>query len=152
MSLHSIDGEMVSGRYRFAREGTGLIQVFGPDGELLSGKFSQVSRAGFVESYKKIFGSGSITVYGPDVSAYGGGFGAAFVGSYTPRETAHGESFNKASGKSSIAVRGPFFYRKASLRGDRGTIMECYFIGSSYTGHGFGRCKSDKGKEYSVEF
>ena len=68
------------------------------------------------------------------------------------RGRAFGETFDSARSGSEIEVRGPLFYWTASLRGDQGTTMGCFLIGSSYTGHGFGKCKSNAGNEYSVEF
>ena len=32
------------------------------------------------------------------------------------------------------------------------SVLGCYLIGSSYTGNGFGRCKSQSGKEYELIF
>lgn len=152
LSMYSMDGEKLSGRYRFARENTGLIQVTGSDGEVLNGKFVNVGRATFVESYQRTFGVGSIAVDGPDISPYGNAFGGIFGRSYALTDAARGQTFNSAAGSSETVVRGPLFYWTVSLRGDRGTTMGCYFIGSSYTGRGFGRCKSNTGKEYSIEF
>ena len=152
ISMYSMDGEVLNGNYRFAREGTGLIKVIGSDGEVLTGNFARVGSTTFVESFKKTFGSGSIIVYGPDASAYENAFGGAFASSYAPSGSAYGDTFKSASGNSGTVVAGPRFYWTASLRGNRGTTMGCYFIESSYTGHGFGRCKSNTGKEYSVEF
>jgi len=152
LSLRSPDGETLSGKYRFARENSGLIQVIGADGEILAGKFVTVGRATFVESYTNTFGSGSIMVDGPDVSGYGNPFGGMFGGSHALADSAYGEALDSASGNSETGVRGPLFYWTASLQGDRGATMACYFIGSSYTGHGFGRCKNHTGKEYTVEF
>src|ERR1043166_2709446 len=71
LDLHSQDGEKLQGHYRFARENTGLMQVLGSSGEVLSGKFVIVPRATFIESYTGTFGGGSLIVEGPDVSAYG---------------------------------------------------------------------------------
>jgi hypothetical protein len=148
LSMHSMDGEKLNGRYRFAHEDTGLIQVIGSDGEILAGPFVRVGRTSFIESYRKTFGGGSIAVDGPDISAHGNVFSGILAGSSTLADFAYGETFNK----SRIFVKGPLFYWTASLRGDRGTTMGCYFVGSSYTGSGFGRCKSHAGKEYSAEF
>lgn len=151
LSMHSKDGQKLSGRYRFAAEDTGLIQVTGPSGELLNGRFVRVGRTTFVASYEKTFGRGSIAVYEPelsDVNPFSGVFGSS---SALP-DSAYGESFNNTRGKSEMMVRGPLFYWTASLLGDQGTTMGCYLIGSSYTGHGFGKCKTDAGHEYSVEF
>ena len=151
LRMHSKDGEKLTGRYRFAAEDSGLIQVFGPGEELLNGRFIRVARATFVEGYEKAFGRGSVAVYEPDLSdgiPFAGMFGSA---SAFP-DSAYGESFDKAREKSEMTVRGPLFYWSASLTGNRGTKMGCYLIGSSYTGHGFGKCKTDAGQEYTVEF
>jgi hypothetical protein len=148
LRMHSMDGEKLSGRYRFAHDDTGLIQVMASNGEILAGSFVRVGRASFVESYRKAFGGESIIVDGPDLSAYGNVFSGVLVGSSTLADVAYGESFDK----SKILIKGPLFYWTALLRGDRGSSMGCYFIGSSYTGRGFGRCKNHTGKEYSAEF
>lgn len=149
LSLHSRDGESWRGKYRFAREDTGLIQVSAPDGEVLRGKFGRVSRAAFVASYAQTFGSGAIAVETPDIPADGSGFAGLFARSNVLVESARGEDF-KAGAR--VTVTGALFYWTASLRGDRGLTMDCYFIGSSYTGHGFGKCKAHTGEEYTAEF
>lgn len=150
LRLRSRDGEELTGRYRFSRGDSGLIQITGADGELLAGKFVRVGRSVFVASYEKTFGVGAITVNGPDLSPYV--FGGLFGTSHAVTEVAYGETFTTFPDKSETAVRGPLFYWTASLGGDKGTILACYFIGSSYSGRGFGRCKSQTGKEYSAEF
>jgi hypothetical protein len=152
LRIHSRDGQELKGKYRFAREDTGLIQIRSATGEVLNGKFVRVARAAFVAGYEQTFGRGSIATYGPDLAAYGNPFAGMFGTSSALSETAFGETFDSAGSGSQIAVRGPLFYWTASLRGDRGTTMGCFLIGSSYTGHGFGKCKSDAGNEYSFEF
>jgi hypothetical protein len=152
LNIRSDDGEKLTGHYRFARENSGLIRMVGAGGEVLAGNFVTVGRATFVEDYTTTFGGGSIMVDGPDVSAYGNAFGGVFSSSHSLAVSAYGENFNSASGTAESGVRGPLFYWTASLQGDKGTSMGCYFIGSSYTGHGFGRCKTHTGKEYSAEF
>jgi len=151
LSMRSSDGETWSGEYRFARENTGLIRVRAKDGEILLGKFITVGRATFVESYRNTFGSESIVAEGPDTSGYGNPFVGAFRGSALT-DLAYAEASDSGSNNSGTAIKGPLFYWTASLQGDKGATMECYFIGSSYTGHGFGKCKSDMGKEYTVQF
>ncbi len=151
-TMHSKDGGELNGKYRFGREGGGLIQVSGPSGEMLNGRFVRVARAAFVAAYEQTFGRGSIATYGPDLSGYGNPFAGVFGSSSALPETAFGETFNSARSGAEVEVHGPLFYWTASLRGDRGTTMGCFLIGSSYTGHGFGKCKSDGGNEYSVEF
>ena len=147
-----MDGEKLSGKYRFARDDTGLIQVRGSDGEILDGKFTRVGRTDFIDSYETTFGRGTIIEESPDISSYGNPFAGIFGSSSVLTDTAYGETFNRAADRSGIAVRGPLFYWTGSLRSNQGTTLACYFVGSSYTGHGFGRCKSHMGKEYSVEF
>lgn len=152
MNLYSRDGERLKGRYRYSQGDAALIQIVGSDGEILNGRFVRVKRSIFVESFKKTFGSDSIEVHGPDLSAYAHGFGASFARSYVITDSAQGEHFSTAAGNSLIRVNGPLFYWTGSLQGGRGTKMECYLIGSSHTRNGFGRCKNHTGKEYSVEF
>ena len=127
------------------------MRLLGPDGEVLSGEFVAVGRRDFVARYENSFGLGSIALETPDVSAYGNAFGSRFASSHALIESAHGEVF-RDSGPSPIAVSGPLFYWTAGLKGDRGTTLRCYFIGSRYTGGGFGRCKGDTGEEYTAEF
>ena len=151
LSMHSKDGEKLSGRYRFAAEDSGLIQIVGPGGELLNGRFVRIARTTFVDGYEKFFGRGSIAVYEPDLSN-GNPFSGMFGSSSALPDSAYGESFDKTREKSESMVRGPLFYWSASLTGNRGTTMGCYLIGSSYTGHGFGKCRTDAGHEYTVDF
>ena len=152
LTIHSRSGEKIHGEYRFARENTGVIQVNFPGDEFVSGRFTTVSRRSFVDSYVNQFGTGSIAVDGPDVSAYGNAFSAAFGSSHRLGPSAYGEKFDPAQGGSASAVKGPLFFWTAPLQGTRGTSLACFFIGSAYTGHGFGRCKSHTGEEYTADF
>ena len=139
LTMHARDGERLDGKWRFAREGSGLIEVEGSAGELLVGTFSPVPRHIFFADYQKTFGGGTIDADGPDVSAFGNAFAA------------YGEDYNSAAGKS-VMVTGPLFFWTANLQGDKRTTMHCFLIGSSYTGRGLGRCKGASGKEYTVQF
>jgi len=152
LSMRSTDGETWSGEYRFARENTGLIRVRTKDGEMLLGKFITVGRASFIESYREIFGSGTIVAEGPDASGYGNPFAGTHGGYVALNDFAYAESSDNASGRPGTVIKGPLFYWTASLQGDRGTTMACCFVGSSHTGHGFGRCKGHTGTEYTVQF
>ena len=152
LTMHSRDGETLVGRWRFAREGTGLIQVVAADGEVLVGAFQPVPRRLFFENYQSTFGSGSIDADTPDLFAYGNVFGGLLGSSSTLVDVAYGENYNRSAGESFQAVRGPLLYWTANLQGDRRTIMRCFLIGSSSTGRGLGRCKGRTGKEYTVEF
>jgi hypothetical protein len=152
LTMHSLDGEKLDGRWRFAREGAGLIQVMGSDGEVLVGAFKPVPRRMFFEGYQKTFGGGSIDADGPDLSEFGNVFGGLLGNSSSLADVAYGENYNQDSGKPLHVVKGPLFYWTASLQGDRRTTMQCFLIGSSSTGHGLGRCKGRTGKEFTVEF
>jgi hypothetical protein len=152
VTLYSVDGESWQGKWRHARDETGLMQISGSGGEILLGTFKPVSRQAFFERYEKTFGTGAIAADGPDVSAFGNAFAGMLGGSNSLVDVAYGENFNPASGKSTQMVSGPLFYWTANLQGDRKTTMDCFLIGSAYTGHGLGRCKGTTGKDYTVEF
>jgi hypothetical protein len=150
VSVVSGDGEKWLGRWRYGRGDAGLMQLIGADGELLMGTFSPVPRQVFVESYERVFGKDTIALDGPDLSQYGNAF-AGFLGSSSPfTETAFAEPL--APGKTGSAVSGPLVFWTANLQGDRRTTMQCFLIGSSYTGKGIGRCRGPTGKDYLVEF
>jgi len=151
LTMHALDGEKLDGKWRFAREGSGLIQVVGSTGELLVGTFNPVPRRIFFDGYQKTFGGGTIDADGPDVSAFGNAFAGVLGNSNALMDTAYGENYNSAVGKP-VVVTGPLFYWTANLRGDKRTTMQCFLIGSSYTGRGLGRCKGASGKEYTVQF
>lgn len=152
LSLYSQKGERFEGRWRFAREGSGLIQVFGPDGEVLVGTFRPVGQREFFANYQKTFGAGSIDLDGPELSAYGHGLLALSGSRNALVDAAHGKSYNRATGQSLQVVQGPLFYWTAYLQGDKRTVMRCFLIGSSHSGHGLGRCKGAASREYTVEF
>ena len=152
LTLHSRDGEKLNGRWRFGREGSGLIQVFAGDGEVLIGALDAVARRSFFERYQETFGRGSIAADGPDLSAYGNGLWSPLGSSNALLDMVYGESFNPAAEQSRSVVSGPLFYWTANLQGDKRTHMQCFLIGSSHSARGLGRCKSVAGKEYTVEF
>jgi len=152
LTLHSLDGERLDGRWRFAREGRGLIQVSGGDGEVLVGALHPVSRKTFFDRYQKTFGGGTIDADGPALSQVGDAFVGFLGNSRALVDVAYGENYNQASGKTLNVVKGPLFFWTGTLEGDRRTTMQCFLIGSSTTGHGLGRCKGRTGKEFTVEF
>jgi hypothetical protein len=152
MSMISVDGEKFSGRYRLGREGTGLMQIYGPDNEVLIGRFIRVDRTVFAQGYEKAFGQRTIETDGPDLSRHVNAFGGLLGNSSTFHETAYSESNLSVPGQTARSVSGPLFYWTASLQGDRRLVLGCFLIGSAYTGHGFGRCKSQTGKEFHVDF
>ena len=152
LTMHSRDGERLAGRWRFAREGNALIQIFGADGEVLVGVLRPVARRSFFDGYQRTFGPGSIEAGGPDLSSYGNAL-LAIPGSANPlAEMVYGESFDRQSGETARSVTGPLIYWTANLQGDKRTFMQCFLIGSSHSTRGVGRCKGRAGKEYTVSF
>ena len=151
LTVSAADGERLIGRYRFGRDGSGLVQLVGPDGEVLMGKLFRVQRATFIEAYQKTFGRGSIALDGPEVSFAGNGFSGIFGNSSALKDAAYRESFTAGAAAAGRLVSGALDYWTASLQGDTGTAMGCFFIRSTYTAQGLGRCKSDAGKEYDAE-
>lgn len=151
LTMYARDGEKLDGKWRFGREGGGLIQVVGTAGEVLVGTFNPVPRKAFLEGYQRTFGGGTIDTDGPDISAFGNPFAGMLFTPNALLDVAQSESYNVESGKTVQTVSGPLFYWTANLRGDKRTTMLCFLIGSSYTGRGLGRCKGGE-KEYTVEF
>lgn len=152
MRMVSVEGDKYLGRYRFGREGTGLMQVYGPDNEVLIGRFIRVDRTIFIQDYEKAFGRRTIEADGPDLSRHVNALGGLLGNSSIFHETAYAEPGLSAPGQPPRSVSGPLFYWTASLQGDRRLVLGCFLIGSAYTGHGFGRCKSQSGKEFYVDF
>lgn len=152
MSMKAPDGATYGGRYRFARGDDGLMQIYGPENEVLIGRFSRVGRTAFVESYEKVFGRGTVELDGPDLSRHAGSLGGVIGLGASFHETAYADPVAAAQGRPTKSITGPLFYWVASLQGDRRTVLGCFLIGSSYTGGGFGRCKSQSGREYNIDF
>lgn len=152
MIMISSEGEKFTGRYRFGREGTGLMEIYGPDNEVLIGRFIRVDRTVFAQAYEKTFGRGTIETDGPDLSRHSSTLGGLLGSASAFHETAYAEATKGVTAQPSQSVSGPLFYWTASLQGDRRLVLGCFLIGSAYTGHGFGRCKSQTGKEYRVDF
>lgn len=149
LTMHARDGEKLDGRWRFAREGSALMQVFGSDGEVLVGMLTPVARRAFFESYQSVFGRGAIAAETPDLSWYGHGFWMLPGTSNALTDVVYGDSFDAVGGQT---VVGPLFYWTANLQGDRRTLMHCFLIGSAHSARGLGRCKGATGKEYTVQF
>jgi hypothetical protein len=152
MTMKSLEGVTYDGRYRFGRDDSGLMQIYGPENEILIGRFVRVGRTHFVESYEKTFGRDTIALAGPDLSRHAGSLGGVIGPTSGFHETAYADPAAAAEGKPTKSISGPLFYWVASLQGDRRTVLGCFLIGSSYTGGGFGRCKSQSGQIYDVDF
>jgi len=152
LTMHARDGERLDGRWRFAREGTALIQVLSSDGEVLVGMLKPVARGVFLKNYQQTFGRGSIDAEGPDYSGFGSSLWSPPGSSNALADVVYGETFDKAANNSARIVSGPLFYWTANLQGDKRTYMQCFLIGSTHSASGVGRCKGTAGKEYTVEF
>jgi hypothetical protein len=152
MTMTSLEGEKFTGRYRVGREDGGLMQIYGPENEVLIGRFSRVGRTDFVENYEKTFGRGTIELDGSDLSRHSATIGGMLGTASIFHETAYADPVAAAAGKPTKVISGPLFYWVASLQGDRRSVLGCFLIGSSYTGSGFGRCKNQSGKEFLVDF
>ena len=150
LTMQSLDGEKLGGRWRFAREGAMLVQVTARNGEILIGAFEPVTRRAFLESYQSMFGNGSIAADGPDLSEYGYMSGGLLGISATLVDVAYVKTYDKPAGESIETLKGPLLYWTASLQGDRRSGMHCFVISSSTTARGFGRCKAAWGQEYTV--
>ena len=151
VTMSSVQGDRFVGLYRFGREDSGVMQIRGPGNEVLVGRFIRVDRTLFAEGYEKTFGRGTIEMDGPDLSRHANSFGGLLAASTAFHETAYTDASAGFAGPTRT-VSGPLFYWTASLQGDRRSVLGCYLIGSSYTGNGFGRCKSQSGTEYRVDF
>ncbi len=152
MSMKSPEGVTYGGQYRFGRDDNGLMRIHGPENEILIGSFSRVGRTAFVENYEKAFGRGTIELDGPDLSRHAGSLGGVLGPTSGFHETAYADPVAAAEGRPTKSITGPLFYWVASLQGDRRTVLGCFLIGSNYTGGGFGRCKSQSGREYNIDF
>jgi hypothetical protein len=101
----------------------GTMDVSMPDGERLAGEYSIVPEG----SVSIGFGSVFTTVYGSHAAASGGGTTRAFA------FPAGGQGV-------------------ASLFGSKGTTLECEFLNSNMTGHGYGACRSSGGGVYRMMY
>ena len=149
LTMRAKDGERLDGRWRLAREGSGLLQVMSSEGEVLVGVLTPTARRVFFENYQNVFGMGAIAAESPDLSAYGQGFWALPGTTNVLADVAFGESFD---GSEAPAIVGPLLYWMAYLEGDRRTSMQCFLIRSNHSTRGLGRCKGIGGKEYTVQF
>jgi len=147
LTVSAPDGERLNGRYRFGRNDTGWVQLIGPSGEVLMGKLFRIARSNFIEGYQKTFGKDSIAVDGPEVSFSGNGFGGIFGNRSALKDAAHGPTFGGTAGAAWSRVSATLDYWTASLQGDNGSAIGCYFIRSVYTAQRLGGCKSDTGKD-----
>jgi hypothetical protein len=125
-----------------------LVQLIGPGGDVLMGKLFRIARSNFIEGYQKTLGTDSIAVYGPAVSfsdkVFGGIFGSVgaqgrCLRTYVRRRRGRLPETRKRNPR--------LLDSTASLQGDNGSAIGCYFIRSVYTAQRLGGCKSDTGKD-----
>jgi hypothetical protein len=133
ITIYSLDGEVLKGEYNFSGRMKGTIKVARvQDGEVFTGEFTRVDDTTFSTSYGRVFGSAYGTAYGP---------GGMTIGS------THGS----ATGSSRTRTTAGRFHGMGVITGKE-TVMQCFYIGSMNTNNGIGRCKSNQGKEYDLQF
>jgi hypothetical protein len=133
ITLYSLDGEILKGEYTFTRRMKGNVKVARPDtGEVLTGEFTSVDERTFAYSYNQAFGRAFGTVFGP-------------------AGTAMGSAQASASGYSWGVSDSGRFQGMGFLHGQT-IVMQCFYVGSTRTNNGIGKCKSSQGKEYDLQF
>jgi hypothetical protein len=133
LTIYSVDGEVLKGEYSFTGQMKGTVKVTRiQDGEVLTGNFTSVDDTTFSTSYGRMFGSAYGTASGPGGMAVGREYGSA-TGSSRTRTTADR------------------FHGMGVITG-KDTVMQCFYMGSMNTNNGIGKCKSNKGKEYDLQF
>jgi hypothetical protein len=106
----------------FIPSGKGDIELLLPGGERAQGEYTTVPNGS--SSWGTVYAS----VLGPDGSSASG---SAFRSGYSM----------------SMKQRG-----SAVVAGDHGTVVECEYVVSGYSGHGSGACKDNKGGLYRAMF
>ena len=133
ITLYSLDGEVLKGEYVFTGRMKGNVKVTRiPGGEVLTGEFTSVDNTTFSQGYSQSFGRAFGSASGPTGSAFG-----------SAQASAYGQSVNVTTGGQ--------FQGMGILTGE-GTVIQCFYVGSMRTNNGFGKCKSNKGKEYDLQF
>ena len=131
--MYSLDGEVLKGEYTFTSRMKGNVNVARPDGgEVLTGEFTSVDERMFSYGYSQAFGRAFATAYG---------LGGTATGSATANASGYGWRVSD-SGR---------FHGMGFLRGPH-TVIQCFYVGSTRTNNGIGKCKSGDGKEYDLQF
>lgn len=91
----------------------------------------------FIDSYE-----GRLKVVMPDGEILEGGFIRVL-------DVTSAESRGYSGESQTLIHRG--YTGTALLHGNRGTTMQCQYTGSTLTGRAFGNCKTNTGKQYSLQ-
>jgi hypothetical protein len=133
ITIYSLDGEVLKGEYSFTGSMKGVVKVTrAQDGEVFEGNFTSVDDTTFSTSYGQAFGSAYGTANAPGGTVLSNAYGSA-----------RGSTFTQTTGGR--------FNGMGVLTG-RGTVMQCFYMGSMRTSNGIGKCKSNHGKEYDLQF
>jgi len=111
----------------------GNVKVARPDSsEVLTGEFTSVDERSFSYGYSQAFGRAFGTAYGPCGTA---------TGSATANASGYGWRVSDSGRFQGMGfIRGPH------------TVMQCFYMGSTRTNNGIGKCKSSEAKEYDLQF
>ena len=133
ITIYALDGEVLKGEYSFTSRMKGNVKVARPDSsEVLTGEFTSVDERSFSYGYSQAFGRAFGTAYGPG-------------------ETATGSATANASGYGWRVSDSGRFQGMGFIRGPH-TVMQCFYMGSTRTNNGIGKCKSSEAKEYDLQF
>lgn len=133
ITIYSLDGEVLKGEYSFTGRMKGTVKATRTqDGEKLTGNFISVDDTTFSSSFSQTFGTAYGTAYAPGVTVLGSAYGSA-------------------SGNSWTRTTGGRFHGMGVLTGND-TVMQCFYMGSMRTNNGIGKCKSNHGKEFDLQF
>jgi hypothetical protein len=133
ITIYSLDGEVLKGEYTFTGRMKGAVKVSRTqDGEVFEGNFTSVDDTTFSTSYGQAFGSAYGTAYAPGMTVLSNAYGSA-------------------SGNSWTTTTGGRFHGMGVLTG-KDTVMQCFYMGSMRTNNGIGKCKSNHGKEFDLQF
>src|SRR5205809_4382070 len=133
ITIYALDGEVLKGEYSFTSCLKGNVKVARPDSsEVLTGEFTSVDERSFSYGYSQAFGR-------------------AFGTAYDPGETATASATAIASGYGRRVSDSGRFEGMGFIRGPH-TVMQCFYMGSTRTNNGIGKCKSSEAKEYDLQF
>jgi len=131
ITIYALDGEVLKGEFSSRMKGN--VKVARPDSsEVLTGEFTSVDERSFSYGYSQAFGRAFGTAYGPCGTA---------TGSATANASGYGWRVSDSRRFQGMGfIRGPH------------TVMQCFYISSTRTNNGIGKCKSSEAKEYDLQF
>ena len=133
ITIYSMDGEVLKGEYSFTGRMKGTVKATrAQDGEMFEGNFTSVDDTTFSTSYSHAFGS-------------------AYSTANTPGTTVLSSAYGSATGNTWTRTTGGRFHGMGVLAG-KDTVLQCFYMGSMRTNNGIGKCKSNHGKEYDLQF